>query len=64
MVASNEQGKSKKKQAARVKMQKIKDKMDDNEFSNDDESMSRVTYIPTETGVNKSDIDQCQLTER
>ena len=57
MVASNEQGKSKKKRAARVKMQKIKDEMEDNEVSNEDESMNSLTHIPKEIGVNNSDAE-------
>ena len=106
MVTSSEQGKSKKKRAARVKIQtlqakilylqagiatppdgeyhhqrwdsiveetkvrieeyylqcqEIENKMNDNEFSNDDESIGSVTHIPTETGVNNSDAESMSM---
>ena len=41
--------------------QEIEDKMEDNEFSNDDESMSSVTHIPKETGVNNSDVESMSI---
>ena len=31
--------------------------MDDNEVSNDDESMGSVSHIPTETGINNSEVE-------
>ena len=43
--------------------QEIEDKMDDNEFSNDDESMGSVTHIPTETGVNNCDAELMSMDE-
>ena len=44
------------KRRARIKLQQeIKGETDDKEFSTDDESMSSVTHIPKETGVDNSD---------
>ena len=111
MAASSEQAKSKKKQAARVRIhtlqpqmlglwvgmatlpskydgeyyhrkwqsiledtaakiekhwqqcQEIEDKIGDNEFNNDDESMGSVTHIPTETGVNNNDTELMSMDE-
>ena len=35
--------------------------MDDNEFSNDDESMGSGSHIPTDTGINNSDAESISM---
>ena len=35
--------------------------MDDNELSNDDDSMGSVSHIPKETGINNSDAESMSM---
>ena len=62
VIRDIEEGKSKKKLTARVKMQQeIEGETDDKEFSTDDETMSSVTHIPKETRVDNSDTESMSM---